>query len=384
MKLAPAARRLHLPAVGLTAALTLALVACDQPATITKYETPRVEPRATAVDLDKERARLDHMFAAIVPAGDSAWFFKLVVPAPAAQDMRKPFDDFLASVNAAPDAELPSWTLAEGWTQQPGDAMRAATIVLPHGDDKFELTVTKLPLTDDWDAYVKENVGRWMKQLQQEPLTSATIKKLARTLPTKGKDATAFELVGIMQRNPMGMLGGMPAGHPPLGAEAPPSSATPPAGAEGGARAAPSGEFAYTAPEGWGPGPASSMRKASFAIAAAGGKADVSVTAFPAKLEMDDPRANALRWAGEVGLANMSDAEIAAATTKTEIAGQPATRFEAFSPSDAPGALGTLAAMTVRGDQVWFFKLKGDKTIVEAQRDAFGKFLDSVKFPAER
>lgn len=380
----PAARRLRLHAACATAAIALLLTACDQPETIAKYETPRVEPRATPVDLDKERSRLDHMLAAIVPAGTKAWFFKLVVPAPAAKEMGLAFDQFLATVKAEPEAQLPEWKLPEGWTQKEGDAMRAATIVIPHGVENYDLTVTTLPLAGDWNAYVKVNVDRWMGQLQQDPLDAATIKKLSRKLPTQAGEATAFELVGVMQRNPMGMPGAMPAGHPPIdGGSAAGSTAStqnqapPQAGAD-------SGEFAYDLPEGWRVGPASSMRKATFIAATKEGDAEVSVTAFSKFGDMADPRANARRWAGGVGLANQSDDEIAAAITKIEVSGQAGTRFELFSPSDAPNAVGVLAAMTIRGDEVWFFKLSGSKAAVESQRDAFDKFLTSVRFPGSK
>jgi hypothetical protein len=36
--------------------------------------------------------------------------------------------------------------------------------------------------------------------------------------------------------------------------------------------------------------------------------------------------------------------------------------------------------MVEQGDQVWFFKMTGDRALVEKQEAAFGKFLESVKF----
>ena len=38
--------------------------------------------------------------------------------------------------------------------------------------------------------------------------------------------------------------------------------------------------------------------------------------------------------------------------------------------------------MAVRGDQMWFVKLKGDRAAVESQREAFESFLASIRFGA--
>jgi hypothetical protein len=39
--------------------------------------------------------------------------------------------------------------------------------------------------------------------------------------------------------------------------------------------------------------------------------------------------------------------------------------------------------MVVRGDQAWFFKMSGDRKVVEDQRDAFNKFIESIKFAGD-
>lgn len=401
----------------------LAAAGCEQPETIRKYETPRVEPRAVAVDPAEVRKQLDHMFAAVAPATDKAWFFKLVVPASAAEALRQPFDDFLATVDVAAadspervaEAErqkelpLPSWTLPEGWTAAPGgNQMRAATLTIPHGDEKFELTVSTLPLLGDWPAYLQMNVDRWMDQLAQPHLDAATIQKLGRTLPTKGKKATAFELVGTMQRAPMGMgmgPGGMPAGHPPIGASAPPQSsglpqtstppsagdtassppatATPPEAASSTAAAGAAmtaDGFTYELPAGWRAGAPSSMRKASFAVTAGDAQAEGAIFVFGAMGEMSNPEANAARWAGMVGLANLSADEIKAAESRVDFGGLEGTRYEFYSPAGAPSAQGIIAALAVDGDQVWSIRLSGDKAAVESQSEAVNSLLKSIKF----
>ena len=39
--------------------------------------------------------------------------------------------------------------------------------------------------------------------------------------------------------------------------------------------------------------------------------------------------------------------------------------------------------MAKTGDQMWFIKLHGDRTVVTAQEDAFKTFLKSLRFAAD-
>ena len=66
----------------------------------------------------------DRMLAAIVPHGSQFWFFKLAGPDEAVAKQEAPFHDFLASVRFVEGAESPpEWTLPDGWSRQPGNAM---------------------------------------------------------------------------------------------------------------------------------------------------------------------------------------------------------------------------------------------------------------------
>jgi hypothetical protein len=38
--------------------------------------------------------------------------------------------------------------------------------------------------------------------------------------------------------------------------------------------------------------------------------------------------------------------------------------------------------MVQRGELMWFFKMTGERTLVESQREAFAEFLKSIKFSA--
>jgi hypothetical protein len=370
--------------------IAAALIGCRESESITNYSASRTEPKPLAVDVETVRNDLDHMLAAIVPQGDKAWFFKLVVRGEkAAEELRKPFNDFVSSIKLGEGDAPPTWTLPEGWQQKPGNSMRIATIEVPQGEQKLELAVSTLPLSGKWGPYVEVNVNRWMGQLQQAPLSAETVAKLGKTTPVQsGGDATVFELVGVMKAS-TGM-GAMPAGHPPVGSAVPavtagskrPSDQTPePERAAAAASSAPTPqpkEFKYEMPAGWQPGQAGAMRKAAFNVSDGNQQAEVTVMPFPANAAMADPTAQAARWAGQIGL-QLSESDLKAAEREVKIDGTAGQLFELLGP-DGEKAKGILAAMVRRGEQVWFFKMTGDRALVEKQRDAFRKFLESVKF----
>jgi hypothetical protein len=371
-------------------AVVVALLGCGEPEAISKYETPRTDERLTALNPDELRASLDHMFTAVVPAGDQAWFFKLVVPGKSADEFRGQFKEFVATVKADDSGDLPSWNLPAGWTLGEAREMVAATIAIPNGDAPLEMTVSNLPLGKNLDDFLEQNVNRWLEQLQQDKRTKAEIKKLAVSTPTAAGEATMFELVGSMQRTAMGMgaSGGMPAGHPPVDTSATtsaPQSGEAEADTEDDAAsesAAPSSSITYDAPAGWKLGPTNvggMPREASFLTPGGG---EVAVTAWPASGQMADPHFNAMRWAGQVGISDASEESLKKLQSETKVDGDSATLFEFFSPAGVDPAKGIVVAMVVRDDRAWFFKLSGPRAAVEDQQEAFEKFLESVHFAA--
>ena len=381
-----------------------ALVGCREAESISTYETEATGPRAQPIDVERVRGDLDHMLVAIVPQGDAAWFFKVVVHGDeSAEALRKPFEEFIGSVELGEKDSTPKWKLPEGWVEKAGGEMRVATIEILYEGKTLELAVSTLPLSGKWDAYVTRNVNRWLGQLQQGELSEKTVTGLTKSLPFKGGEATVVELVGVMERG----AGMMPAGHPPVAA----GEAKPPLGRELGAErrageeeaktqagAAPRApfagamggpvqaasefakpvEFTYEPPVGWQPGQTSMMRKAAFVVSDGDKNAEVTVMPFPANAAMSDPIAQAQRWAGQAGL-TMSDDELKATAKDVKISGAAGQQFTLFGEGGEK-PLGILAAMVEQGDQVWFFKMTGDRALVEKQGEAFEEFLESVKF----
>lgn len=326
----------------------------------------------------------DRMLAAILPAGDKAWFLKVAGPMADVDAAASKATDFFASVRPADGGQPPEWKLPDGWTEQKGTGMRAATINIPSEGKPLELSVIGLPWSGGPNE-VLDNVNRWRGQMNLAPVSVAGLADCTRALKVGGATMTVVDLRGTfkssgmsapfagggpMMGGPMaGSSGGLPAGHPPIGSSG--------------------ASLHYTAPDGWQEEPASGMRKASFQIADGDKQAQVAVFDFPdtAGPAIADPLANVNRWRGEVGLGPLEADALSGAVEKLKIGGQEGT-YVAIVP-DAPAdesagpPRGTLAAMVVDGNRIWFFKLSGDPEVVSSQRDQFRSFLDSVQFGAD-
>jgi hypothetical protein len=364
---------------------------CRPQEEIKSYQTEKSPPREV-VDVDRLAGQLDRMLAAVVPQGNKAWFFKLVGPLSSIDRHRDEFLQLLGSLQLGAENH-PDWQVPAGWQEKPASGIRAATFDIADQSGPLELTVTSLPVSGDWDDYVSNNVNRWLNQLQQAPLKKGDLLKLIKTVPignratavpredtTPPAQATWVELVGVMTRKPG--AGRMPAGHPPIapGSQTVDSQATagpPPASTEV--------PLTYNQPDDWQPGRASGMRKAVFLVVDGEKRAEVTVIDLPVRgaSGISDVAANVKRWAAQVGLQDLDDRQLAELTQPVEIDGIAGQQTALLSPETSDPETrgkGLLAAMIERDGKVWFFKLTGDRSLVEKQQEAFTTFLKSVKF----
>ena len=378
-----------------TAVLLLAN-GCRPQDKITTYRLDK-SPPSEAVDVDRLAEQQDRMLAAVVPEGNKAWFFKLVGPLAVIDRHRDEFLQLLGSLKLNTDTH-PGWQAPAGWQEKPASGMRAATFAIADPSGPLELSVTSLPLHGDWEEYVAMNVNRWLNQLQQSPLKKEDILKLIKTVPIgkssteapqKGKpsspQATWVELVGTMARNKGGAnsgmgkpaRGGLPAGHPPIGSA---SQAADSQAAGGQPHSAAGAPFTYQKPADWLPGRVGGMRKAAFRLVDGEKQAEVTVIDLPSRgaSGISDVAANVRRWAAQVGLQDLADKQLAELTRPIEIDGNTGQMVALLGPKTS--GKGLLAAMMERQGWVWFFKLSGDRSLVESQRKTFTKFLKSVKF----
>jgi hypothetical protein len=135
----------------------------------------------------------------------------------------------------------------------------------------------------------------------------------------------------------------------------------------------------WTAPPGWDKQAASGFRKGSFLVHGADGKtADVSVISFPETA--GGLLANVNRWRNQLKLAPVADA--AQAGTPMAVAGHEMFFVDLVS-EQATGPDGTktriLGGVLPLGSETWFFKMMGPDQLVEAQREEFKQFLESVE-----
>lgn len=135
-------------------------------------------------------------------------------------------------------------------------------------------------------------------------------------------------------------------------------------------------ELTWTAPSHWTAKPASAMRRGSFSIKGDGGEADLSITAFPGST--GGLLANVNRWRGQLGLAPLADADVAANTTLLD-AGELHLTVVDFVGTSSGKPTRIIGAIIPHGTDTWFFKLMGPDSLVATEKPAFLEFLRTIK-----
>jgi len=138
--------------------------------------------------------------------------------------------------------------------------------------------------------------------------------------------------------------------------------------------------LSWNTPEGWEEVPPGQMRVASFRVKGDNGKqADVSIVPLPGLAGSDLGNVN--RWRGQIGLAPITDADVAKLAEPVQIAGQPGQLYDQAGKgtgSDDPARI--LAAVFRKESTAWFFKMVGDDELVAKQKPAFIGFLNTINF----
>jgi hypothetical protein len=364
-------RRSRLAATFASCACTLALAGCEESAEIRVREVPKM-----VIEVEEfagiENPQ-DTILAAMVPQGREAWVFRLSGATKDVASQQEAFETFIGSLSLGEGPSLPEWDLPAGWevTAAPPGALRAASIRVPLDDDRdLDLSISRLPIHEDWLHYRLRNINRWRRQLQLPVAGASEMDQASQTVPLAKAPsiaATIIALKGILSDSgPGSMAMRMPEGHPPTGA---------------GEVASPAASgLTYETPTGWEPGPSNSVRRASLVIRDGDAEASVAVTAFPKSGRMADPLANINRWRGEVLLEPIGAGQITDGTEPFEVDGLSGLYIPLDGSGDGPDALATRAVMVERGDLVWFFKLHGPKSLVTRETDHFREFVQTVKF----
>jgi hypothetical protein len=328
---------------------------------------------------------------------------------------------------AAPDAPPRlSWTKPEGWNEAPPGQMRAASFNVKADDGKqADVSVIPLPGAAGGDL---ANVNRWRGQVGLAPLSAEELAKTAETVEIAGQPAQLYDVAGaasgsgdptrilgvIQQRDGMAWffkmtgndplvakeksafvaflksvkyeagtaavsplpVGGeaLPAGHPDI-STIPSVPATPPTAAGSS-----EGKPKWEVPAGWKEIPGGQFLVAKFTLTGDGG-AQAAVNVSMSAGDGGGLAANVNRWRGQLGQTPWTAAELQKEAKEIPVAAGTATVIE-MSGTDArtsqPASLG--GAMVMQPGQAWFYKLMGDAKVVESQKAAFTKFVQTVKY----
>ena len=131
-------------------------------------------------------------------------------------------------------------------------------------------------------------------------------------------------------------------------------------------------------PTNWTIAPPSPMVVKSFTIAGEQGQtAKVAVSAFPG--EVGGTFANVNRWRAQIGLPPMEESALGTVTQSLEVTGGKATLADVSNPEGNSARV--VAVIVPRGTNTWFYKLSGDPPVVEGEKAAFVKFVQTVVYP---
>jgi hypothetical protein len=320
---------------------------------------------------------------------------------------------FAASGSAQPQL---TWKTPEGWTEVPSGEMRVASFKIQGQNGKqADVSVIPLPGLPGSD---EANVNRWRGQAGLSSVSPDELKKSAESVEAGGQPAQLYDIagqnpgsgdatriLGVIQHRTdavwfFKMTGDadlaeqqkpafvaflksvkfttiqaqteLPPSHPPIGDTgmgAPTASA--PVSSEG--------KPDWQVPAGWQEVSGGQFLVAKFTITGKSSATAVNVSRSPD--EGGGLVGNINRWRGQLGLTSLSDGDVNKLVTAIDVPGGRASLVD-LSGTDARTGQPTrlVGVMVPQSGQTWFYKLMGDAKVVEAQKDAFTKFIQSVKY----
>ncbi|MGI8966023.1 MAG: hypothetical protein ACR2H1_08055 [Limisphaerales bacterium] len=136
-------------------------------------------------------------------------------------------------------------------------------------------------------------------------------------------------------------------------------------------------EPTWEIPANWKVRPPADMILKSFSIE---DKAIVSISVLAG--EGGGALMNLNRWRGQLKLEPSEESDLPKLTSTIDVLGGKAMLVDMNGMSSKTGQPARLIAATVRrGNKSWFYKLMGDEKTVAQEKDAFLKFVQSVRYP---
>ena len=366
------------------------------------YQAPQEAPAVAAADAQAGRPQ----DASVSPASGSASSRSATAEAGASERPAVP------------------WTVPAGWEEKPASGMRVASYGVKRPDGRSaDISVVAMGGGAGGEL---ENVNRWRDQIGLEPATEADLAGIRSIIPAGNRQVVMYQLDGkkavldgkyaartlaailpagemtvffkitgesalVAEQKPQFLAwlksvdtggGGGESAPEASASSSAPAPASAPAASGGSERASSSGGGGggadglpnWQVPSGWkaaGPKP---MRLASFDIPDAAGNGDVSIS----KLNGDGGGllANVNRWRGQVGLAPLEASALAANSTALTTAGGDSGTWVELKGADKT----ILGAIVARDGVSWFFKMTAPSSVAVQNREAFEKFVRSVRF----
>lgn len=322
---------------------------------------PSMPPQQTSVTATKTR-----MVVAVFDNPDKTWFFKINGPVDqvnAAQDQWLSFFDSIKFEDGKP-----KWDAPDQWSTTGPKPMRFATLLISDSAEEskpLELAVSSLGPNQN----MLLNVNRWRGQLGLGKLAEEQLDDQLKTKKSDHGEYLLFDGEGTgsgTMRPPF--AGGLRGGAAPFSGGG--------GGMIGKGPAAANLDLKFSAPEGWSAGRTSSMVQARFSKAAGEAKAQITVTEMPA--DANEWVSNVKRWAGQVGLDELTDQQLTERTSEIKVDDVDGKLVDLVADSDS--GQGVIAAMVKREGSAWFFKLSGEKELVDQSREEFETFMDSIRY----
>lgn len=314
------------------------------------------------------------------------------------------------------------WKLPAGWEEVPPSEMRAASFRVAGKDGKVvDIGVVPMPGLMGRDL---ENVNRWRAAVTLPAVMEQDLAKLAQSVPVAGQTAQVYDQAGedtagdktrivaavlrregiawffkmsgddsqVAQQKPafVEFLQSLSFPAAAAGSELPPSHPPIGGGMMGGGMAASAAPMAassnpnkpaWQVPGDWQETSGGQFLVAKFLIGgdAAGAAVNVSSSAG----DGGGLLANINRWRGQLGLSAWQQSELDQQVQSLAVEGGKAALVE-MSGTDARTAQKArlVAVIVPQGSQTWFYKLMGNAEVVEKQKDAFVRFVQTAQYHA--
>jgi hypothetical protein len=309
------------------------------------------------------------------------------------------------------------WNLPAGWEEVPPGQMRVASFrIKGEGSKQADVSVVPLP---GMAGGTLANVNRWRSQVGLAPVSEGELSTLAQKVEIAGQPGELYEQAGqgqgsgeptrilaavlmhderawffkatgddqlVAQQKPAFVAflkslsfsapaaqAGVPAGHPPMDATMLSAQAVDTASAG-------QGKPTWQVPSGWQAVPAGQFLVAKFTISgSAGTQAAVNVSMSAG--DGGGLAGNVNRWRGQLGLGQLTDEEITKSLTALDTSAGKAMVVD-LSGTDARTGQKTrlVGAIVPQAGQTWFYKLMGNELVVDREKDAFSKFVQTAKY----